>query len=132
MRRNVIGAVSPATGRLISLIVPHCDTEMFQAFLDTMAREHPASGKRVCLVLDNASWHKTQRLEWHHIEKVFLPPYSPDMNPIERLWQYLKGHGMAGYFTGEGEELSDKLCQSIQELLDQPKLIRSVCALSRL
>lgn len=133
VRRNVIGAVNPATGRFISLIVPHCDTEMFQAFLDTMAREHPPEeGKRVCLVLDNASWHKTGRLEWHHIEKVFLPPYSPDLNPIERFWQHLKSHGMAGYFTGDGEALSDKLCESIRELLDQPQLIRSVCALPRL
>jgi transposase len=132
VRQNVIGAVSPSTGRLVSLIVPHCDTEVFQAFLDTTAKENPASGRRVCLVLDNASWHKTKGLEWHHIEKVFLPPYSPDFNPIERLWQHLKGHGMAGFFTRDGETLSDKLCESIQELLDQPELIRSVCALPRL
>ena len=82
----------------------------------------------MCWVLDNACWHKTQRLEWHHIEKAFLPPYSPDMNPIERFWQHLKGHGMAGCFTGDG----DKLCESIRELLDQLELIQSVCALPRL
>lgn len=132
VRRNVIGAVNPASGRLISLIVPHCDTEVFQAFLDTLAKEHPAGDKRVCLVLDNASWHRTQRLQWHHIQKVFLPPYSPDMNPIERLWQYLKSHGMAGYFTGDGQELSDRLCHCIQELLDRPQLIQSVCSIPRL
>ena len=72
----------------------------------------------------NAGWHRTQRLEWHHIEKVFLPPYSLDMNPIERLWQYLKSHGMAGYFTGGGKELGNKLRQSIQELLDQPHVFK--------
>jgi len=130
VRQNVVGAVNPSSGQLVSLIIPHCDTEVFQAFLDTMAKEVPAQGgKRVCLVLDNASWHKTKRLEWHHIEKVFLPPYSPDFNPIERLWQYLKGHGMAGFLSKRGEEISDKLCESIRELLDQPDVIRSVCAL---
>ena len=130
VRQNVIGAVSPASGQLVSLIVPHCDTEVFQAFLDTMAREVPKQrGKRLCLVLDNASWHKTKRLEWHHIESVFLPPYSPDFNPIERLWQYLKGHGMAGFLSNQGEELSDKLCDSIRDLLDDPILIKSVCNL---
>ena len=132
VRRNVIGAVNPKSGRLISLIVPHCDTEIFQAFLDTLAKEHPPGNKRVCLVLDNASWHRTQRLNWHHIQKVFLPPYSPDMNPIERLWQYLKSQGMAGYFTSDGQELSDRLSRCIQELLDQPHLIQSVCSLPRL
>lgn len=130
LRQNVIGAVSPASGQLVSLIVPHCDTEVFQAFLDTMAKEVPEQkGKRLCLVLDNASWHKTKRLEWHHIEKVFLPPYSPDFNPIERLWQYLKGHGMAGFLSNQGEVLSDKLCDSIRELLVEPALIKSFCNL---
>ena len=98
VRQNIVGAVNPKSGQLVSLIVPNCDTEVFQVFLDTMADETvPEEGRRVCLVLDNASWHKTKRLDWHHIEPVYLPPYSPDFNPIERIWQYLKGHGMAGY-----------------------------------
>ena len=79
----------------MSLIVPHCDTEVFQVFLDTMAAEVPErEGKRVLLVLDNAKWHKTKRLTWHHIVPVFLPPYSPDLNPIERFWQHLVGFGI--------------------------------------
>lgn len=59
----------------------------------------PEEGRRVCLLLDNAGWHKTKRFVWHHFEPVYLPPYSPDFNPIERIWQYLKGHGMAGYLS---------------------------------
>ncbi len=58
IRQNVVGALNPADGQLVSLIVPHNDTEVFQLFLDTMAKEVPAqSGKRVVLVLGNASWH---------------------------------------------------------------------------
>ncbi|QUE50344.1 transposase [Luteolibacter ambystomatis] len=51
-------------------------------------------------MLDNAGWHKSARLNWHHIEPVCLPPYSPDFNPIERLWQHLKGQYFAGFLTG--------------------------------
>jgi len=128
VRQNVVGAVNPSSGQLVSLIVPHCDTEVFQVFLDTMAAEVPArEGKRVLLVLDNASWHKTKRLTWHHIVPVFLPPYSPDLNPIERLWQHLKSHYMAGYITKRGEELNDKLFESIRALLGRPETICSVC-----
>lgn len=133
VRRNVVGAVEPSTGRFVSLIVPHCDTEIFQVFLDTLGKEAPPKeGRRVCLVLDNASWHRTKRLEWHHIEKVFLPPYSPDFNPIERLWQYLKSHQMAGYFTKYGNELEDKLTQSIGDLLDKPYVVQSACSIPSL
>jgi transposase len=128
VRQNVVGAVNPATGQLVSLIVPHCDTQVFQLFLDTMAQEAPASpGRKVMLVLDNASWHKTKSLQWRHIEPVYLPPYSPDFNPIERLWQHLKGHYLAGYITKDGNELNDKLFNSIRALLDRLETIRSVC-----
>jgi len=129
IRQNVVGAVNPRSGQLVSLIVPHNDTEVFQAFLDTMAQEVPAEeGKRVVLVLDNASWHKSKCLCWHHIEAKFLPAYSPDFNPIERLWQHLKGHHLAGFLTKRGEELSDKLFDSIRQLLASPETLRSVCA----
>ncbi|WP_408004365.1 transposase [Prosthecobacter dejongeii] len=47
------------------------------------------------LVLDNATWHKVKSLRWHHFEVLFLPPYSPDLNPIKRLWLRLK----ADFFT---------------------------------
>lgn len=128
VRQNVVGAVNPTTGQLVSLIVPHCDTQVFQLFLDTMAQEAPVlPDRKVLLVLDNASWHKTKSLQWHHIEPVYLPPYSPDFNPIERLWQHLKSHYLAGYITKYGDELNDKLFNSIRALLDRPETIRSVC-----
>jgi transposase len=66
-------------------------------------------------------------LQWHHIEPVYLPPYSPDFNPIERLWQHLKSNYLAGYITKYGDELNEKLFTSLRELLEQPKTIRSVC-----
>jgi len=128
VRQNVVGAVNPATGQLISLIVPHCDTQVFQLFLDTMAQESPPTpDRKTILILDNASWHKTKCLCWHHIKPIYLPPYSPDFNPIERLWQHLKGHYLAGYITKHGHELNDKLFNSIRALLKRPETIRSVC-----
>lgn len=133
LRRNVVGAVEPASGRLVSLIVAHCNTEVFQAFLDTMAEEiPPEAGRQVHLVLDNAGWHKSAGLNWHHIKPFYLSPYSPDFNPIERLWQHLKGSAMAGYLTNDGEALTNKLLESLQGVLADPKLVRSVCSLPSL
>lgn len=128
VRQNVIGAVAPKSGKLVSLIVPHCNSDVFQVFLDTMAEEvADVPGRRCRLVLDNAGWHKVKSLNWHHIEPVYLPPYSPDFNPIERLWQHLKSHHLAGFITKSGEALADKLIESIQSVMRTPKLIRSVC-----
>jgi len=128
VRTNVIGAVSPRSGQLVSLIVPYCDRFVFQQFLDTMAAEVPRrKGKTVYLVLDNASWHKVTSLNWHHITPLYLPPYSPDLNPIERLWQHLKSHYLAGFITNEHEALDAKVEESIRTLLEKPETLRSVC-----
>jgi len=131
IRQNVVGAVSPSTGQLVSLIVPHNDTEVFQAFLDTMAAEVPErEGKQVYLILDNASWHKSTSLNWRHIVPKFLPAYSPDFNPIERLWQHLKSHYLAGYITKDRNELCDKLYESLANLIKSPETLKSVCNLT--
>ncbi|MEO8615295.1 MAG: IS630 family transposase [Luteolibacter sp.] len=130
LRRNVVGAVEPVSGQLVSLIVAHCNTEVFQAFLNVMAEEVPhEEGKQVHLVLDNASWHKSVCLNWHHIKPIYLSPYSPDFNPIERLWQHVKGQSMAGFLTNDGEALTDKILDSLKNMLDNSTLVRSVCAL---
>jgi len=55
-------------------------------FLDMANEEIQFERKRQVFVCDNASWHKSRALRWGKFEPHFLPPYSPDMNPIERLW----------------------------------------------
>ena len=84
------------------------------------------AGRRICLVLDNASWQKAKRLLWHHIEPIYLPPYIPDFNPIERIWQHLKGHGMAGQLTRSGAELGERLFEEDRLLLNDTDTIWSV------
>ena len=82
----MVGAVSPQTGELFSLVVNGVDTDVFQFFLDRLAENVPkVPGQRQLFILDNALWHKAGRLHWHHFEPVYLPGYSPDYNPIERL-----------------------------------------------
>lgn len=91
IRQNVIGAVAPQSGRFFGLIVDGVDTDVFQVFLDELTKAIPKKeGARQILILDNASWHKAARLNWHHFEPKFLPGYSPDFNPIERFWLRLK------------------------------------------
>ena len=78
------------------------------------------------LVLGKPNWHMSKRLKWHHIEPIYLPPYNPEPKPIERIGQYLKGHGMAGYLTKSGEVLCEKLFQEVRKLLNDPATIRFV------
>jgi hypothetical protein len=72
-----MGAVRPGEGRLFTLVVDGVDTDVFQFYLDQMALAAPkVPGKRQLLVMENASWHKANRLNWPHFEPVYLPAYS--------------------------------------------------------
>jgi transposase len=130
LRANVLGAVAPQSGRFCSLIFDHCNTDVFQVLLDTMAVEVPAQpNKRMLLIVDNASWHKATRLNWHHFEPVYLPPYSPDFNPIERLWLHLKANWFADFFTRDPDILEERLITALRSLYDTPEKIQSQCSI---
>jgi len=129
IRQNVVGAVCPASGQLVSLIVDSVDTDVFQVFLDQLAETVPKrEGVRQLLVLDNASWHKTRRLQWHHFEPWYLPAYSPDFNPIERLWLRLKADWFWDYIARSDEELVARLCTALKSFIDDTSKTASVCS----
>ena len=132
IRQNVIGSVCPQSGQLFSLIVDGVDTDVFQLFLDEMAKAVPkVEGKRQLLVLDNASWHKAARLKWHHFEPTFLPAYSPDFNPIERLWLRLKADWFWDFIAHTEPELTDRLCTALKSFIDDTQKTASICSMGK-
>jgi len=105
------------------------DTDVFLFFLDEMARAVPRKqGVRQILILDNASWHQSARLHWHHFEVKYLPGYSPDFNPIERLWLRLKADWFWDFIARTPQELSDRLCVALQSFVNDPAKTASNCS----
>ena len=85
----LFGAVEPATGDQFILELPELNTTNFQLFVDYFSQQDRASFH--ILVLDNAAFHKTHSLKIpSNIGLLFLPAYSPELNPIERFWRDLK------------------------------------------
>lgn len=131
LRRSVIGAVRPSDGAFTSLIFSHCNTEVFQAFLDALAEENPPKPKiRQILILDNASWHRAKSLNWHHFEPEYLPAYSPDFNPIERFWLRLKNDFFANFFCRKGHDLEQRIIAALQHFLANPDSVAAQCRIS--
>lgn len=130
LRQSVIGAVCPHNGQCAALIFNHCDSEVFQRFLDHLAQTVPDDpNKRRYLIVDNASWHKVKRLDWHHFIPKYLPPYSPDLNPIERLWLRLKAEFFADFIAKNTEELIAQLIRALRHFLNSPQTTASLCSL---
>jgi hypothetical protein len=129
LRANVLGAVCPATGQSFAMIFDGVDTDVFECYLDYLAEAIPPDpGKRRLLILDNASWHKAARLQWHHFECRFLPGYSPDFNPIERLWLRLKADYFSDFIARTPDELTQRLCPALNAFMDDPQKVASQCA----
>lgn len=129
VRANVIGTVCPATGESFAMIFDGVDTDVFQVYLDELAQTVPPDpAKRRILILDNASWHKSKRLNFHHFELQFLPGYSPDFNPIERLWLRLKADYFADFYTDNADILIEHLCQALKAFMEDPLSVASQCA----
>ena len=69
--------------------MPYCNTECFEVFLKELSRQQPNEYK--ILFLDNGAFHKAKRLSISdNIALCFIPPYSPELNPAEKLWAFLK------------------------------------------
>jgi transposase len=86
----IYAAVEPGTDNAFALILPDANGAGMQAFLDAFAATIP-DNEHVALVLDGAGWHGSKRLRVPaSITLVPLPPYSPELNPVERVWLYLK------------------------------------------
>jgi len=122
---NVIGAVRPADGKFFSLIMPTSNTRSFQIFLDEMQRH--VQSRRAVMILDNASWHKPKILDWGRIQPVYLPPYSPDFNPIERLWLNLKQNFFNLFTANTHDALTNRLADALCFYIDRPELCKSIC-----
>jgi transposase len=84
--------------------------------------------KRRVRIVDNASWHKAQRLNWHHFKVHFLPGHSPDFNPIERLWLRLKSDFFSDFIAKSPEQLTQRLCFALTSLMNEPETVASQCA----
>ena len=121
----VFTAVEPATGWLLAMPFRDVNTATMQAFLDAAAsklhcREHAV------MILDGAGWHRAHKLRWpRRITPLFLSPYSPELNPVERLWPRLREHHWSNRTYADEQALVEEAVRSHRTL--RRKDVRSIC-----
>jgi len=85
----IFAAVSPQDGRHDSLVLPAANTETMSVFLEELNQRYP--DEDLLIFMDQAGWHKAKALRIpENIELAFLPPYSPELNPQEQIWDELR------------------------------------------
>jgi len=125
----VHAAVNPRTGEDFALELPEVNTQMMNVYLAEFRKAHPE--RQVILVLDRAGWHKAKALELPQgIELFHLPAYSPELNPVEHLWEWLRRHVCRNRFYQTLEELGEALSKRWRRLT--AAFFRSLCRCSYL
>lgn len=122
---HLFGAVEPMSGRRAALVSPWVNTAAMQTFLDQVSQQVPAEAHAV-VTLDGAGWHMTDHLVVPaNLTLHFLPPYSPKLNPVERLWTWLRSHYLANRMYEDYNALVDAACDAWMTLTSER--IQSVC-----
>jgi len=119
------GAVSPKDGTCVYLIMPTSNTASFQVFLQVLASRF--ARQNILLVLDGAPNHRCGDLNVPgNITLLYLPPYSPELNPTENLWDEIREKIFKNYALKSMDAVRAKLEHAILYLERNPKLVRSI------
>jgi len=113
--RYVYGAVEPMTGESFFLVIPYCNTKCMQIFLNRLHDEF--RDDILVVVCDGAAWHKSSKLEVpENMTILHIPPYTPEMNPIEQIWRELRTQGFRNEVFATLEKVVNRLCETIRHL----------------
>ena len=122
----ILGAVCPARDTGAAIVLTHVSVMAMNLLLEEVAAQLPP-GTHAVMLIDNAGWHIANDLRVPpNISLVHLPPYSPELNAIERVWQYLRDRYLSGRLFGGTRAIVDACCEAWNNLMAETGRIRSL------
>lgn len=124
----VFAAACPETGLVERLICPKLNTSSVNAFLSQFSKRLAADEQAV-MIWDGAGFHRGKKLKMPtNITPVTLPPYSPELNPVENLWHYLRSHHWSNRAYADAGELESAVIDAWRRSVLNPELMKTVCS----
>lgn len=121
----VFGAVCPQDGQHDSLVMPQANTEAMSVFLSEVSSRH--ADEHILMFMDQAGWHKSKGLRIpENIEVAFLPPYSPDLNPQEQIWDEIREKFFSNRLFKSLEAVVDAAATGLHHLESMPETVKSL------
>lgn len=118
-------AACPQDGTTVSLILPDMRTECLNLFLSELSKLY--AEEHIILVLDGASSHRSKDLQVpNNISLIPLPPYSPELNPVENFWKMLKKQGFYNRSFASLDEVENQLEAQLKHFYNNPSLVQSI------
>ncbi len=109
-------------------MLPAVNADVMQLFLDRFAATLPED-IHVAMVLDGAGWHDARALDLpQNISLIAQPPYCPELNPVERIWLYLRERFLSLRVLDDTDAIIEACCDAWIQLIKEPGRIKSLCA----
>lgn len=125
----IFAAVSPLNGEAFILSLPRVNTDLMNLYLAHLAATYPEH--TITLVMDQAGWHRANDLAVPaSINISYLPAYSPELNPVERLWRWLRTHACRNRLFADLDQVNDAVCTAIKAISSEQ--YGTICACSYL
>ena len=126
----LFGAVCPGRKLGAGLVMPYANTEAMNKHLEEIAKA-VLPGAHAVVVLDGAGWHGSQDLTVpDNITLLPLPPYSPELNPVENIWEYLRKNKLSNRLYQTYEDIVEAGCEAWNYLMVRPEEIASIATRS--
>jgi hypothetical protein len=124
---HIFGAICAERGVGAAIIMPTANTEAMNEHLKEISTQ-VAHGAQAVLVLDGAGWHQTGgRLRVpENITLLHLPPYAPELNPVENVWEYLRANKLCGLIWDTYDQIVEACRSAWDFLISDPDRIRSI------
>ena len=120
--------VRPDTGDDVTLVMPSVNAKVMDLFLAHFADTLDQDAHAV-MMCDGAGWHDERALTVpDNVTLALLPPYSPELNPVERVWLYLRERFLSLRVLDDTEAIIDACCQAWIDLIAEPDRMRTLCA----
>jgi transposase len=122
----IFGAICPEKGKGAGLILPFCNTETMSLHLAEITLA-VAPGAHAVLLMDQAGWHITDKLDVpDNISIVPMPSRSPELNPVENIWQFMRDNWLSNRIFTSEKDIVDHCCDAWNKLIEQPWRIMSI------
>ena len=122
---SVFAAVAPAVGRMTSLLMPRATTEMMSVFLEHVAKEY--ADFFIVMQVDRAGWHQSKALKVpENIRLLPQPAYSPEVNPVEHVWDELREKQFHNRVFNSLDEVEETLIEGLLALEADPAKVQSM------
>ena len=118
-------AIAPQTGDCFSMIAPYCNTESMNCFLQQLAIQY--SQYRIVLILYKAGWHISRNISLpDNLFLLHLPPYSPELNPVELLWREIRRKYFHNKIFNSLDDVEDNLANALAEYHKKPNAVKQL------